>query len=367
MLRVGIDATPLLGARSGVGRYLEGLLRGLRDIGSPVHPVLTTFSLRGAQPPAADRAGTSPAPRRLPARLLHPAWSRTNLPKVEVLTGRLDVFHATNFVLPPSRAVGIVTIHDMAFEHHADTVSAASLRYRRLVPRSVRRATLVICFTDTIRDEICAAYDLDAGQVRVIPHGVDPAWASAAPPSDQQRHRWALPARYLVAVGTVEPRKNLGMLIGAHAAARRASSDVPQLVVVGGPGWGAPLDGENPDPSHVVMAGYLPDADLRAVVAGADALCMPSRYEGFGLPVLEAMASGRAVLASDIGAHREVGGASITYLPFGQSAWRDAIVALAVHGDTGSPAQRQARAASFTWRRSAEAHVQAYRDAVGRS
>jgi glycosyltransferase involved in cell wall biosynthesis len=167
-----------------------------------------------------------------------------------------------------------------------------------------------------------------------------------------------------VAVGTVEPRKNLGMLIAGHAAARRQRIDVPPLVLIGGPGWGAPFGGVQPDAADVSMVGYLSDERLRAVVAGADALCMPSRYEGFGLPLLETLAAGRPVLASDIAAHREVGADAAQYVAMDTSAWAEAITGLATHGPQTSVAQRRARATAFTWRRSAQAHLQTYRDAI---
>jgi glycosyltransferase involved in cell wall biosynthesis len=363
-MRVGIDATPLLGRRSGVGRYVEGLLGGIRDAASTVEPVLTTFSLRGARPPESDVAGAVLAPRRLPARLLNPAWSHTGFPPVELLTGRIRVFHGTNFVQPPSLCAGVLTIHDLAYLHHSDVVTPAAQRYRSLVPRGIRRSALVICFTDAVKDEICDAYTLAPERIRVIPHGVDPGWALAAPPSAAQRSTWDLPPRYIAALGTLEPRKNLGLLIRAHAAARLSEPSVPPLVLVGGPGWGHPWGEARPDHRNVVLTGFLPDDIVRNVVAGADAVCMPSRYEGFGLPILEAMASGRSVLASDIAAHREVGAASISYLPFDPDAWTEALVRLAVRGDDGSADERRARAAGFTWERSAQDHIDAYRDAA---
>lgn len=364
-LRVGIDATPLIGRRTGVGRYVEGLLSGLGQIGDPVDAVLTAFTARGAGQLAPFAGAASIARRRLPARLLQAAWSRASQPRVELLTGRLDVFHGTNFVQPPARRRGVLTIHDLAFLHHADTVSAASARYRVLVPRSIERAALIICFAEAIRDEIRDAYDVQADRIRVIPHGVDPGWAAAQAPSATMLDAWRLPRRYLVAVGTVEPRKNLGLLIDAHAVARMRDPAVPQLVLIGGPGWGEPWGDARPDPAHVVMGGYVPDDRLRWIVAGAAALCMPSRYEGFGLPVLEGMATGRPVLASDIPAHREVGGNALRYLAHDVDAWADAIEQ-AARGEDDSRASRERRdrAAAFTWERSAREHVAAYRDAA---
>src|SRR5919202_610462 len=122
-MRVGLDATPLLGQRSGVGRYVEGLLSGMAALDSPPELLLTLFSIRGSVP-APLPAGTRPAPRRAPARLLRRTWSRSSWPPVEFLTGRVDAFHGTNFMQPPAaRAGGVLTIHDLAFLRYAHTVT----------------------------------------------------------------------------------------------------------------------------------------------------------------------------------------------------------------------------------------------------
>lgn len=365
-LRVGIDATPLLGPRSGVGRYVEGLLQGLRDLpDSGVEPVLTTFSMRGAVPPETDQLRAILAPRRLPARLLQPAWTHAEFPRVEFLTGPIGVFHGTNFVQPPSRAGGVLSIHDLAFLHHADTVTPTVLRYRHLVPRSVARSELIVCFTEAIRQEICEAYAIPLAKVRVIPHGVDAAWGSADAPTDAQLTRWGLPSRYLLAVGTLEPRKNLGLLITAHARARAAAPEaVPPLVLVGATGWGDRFGNAEPNPADVVFAGRVADGQLQAMVAGAQAVCMASRYEGFGLPVLEALAAGTPVLASDIPAHREVGADAVTYLAPDVEAWTAAL-ATGRYSALGDVQQRRRRASAFTWAASAAQHVATYQDAAG--
>jgi glycosyltransferase involved in cell wall biosynthesis len=371
-LRVGIDATPLLGQRSGVGRYVEGLLGGLRQLGpeDAVLPVLTTFSLRGTLPPevAADGAVRASA-RRVPARLLQAVWGRVELPPVEWLSGRVEVFHATNFVLPPTRrAAGVVSIHDMAFERYRDTVSPGALRYREAVPRSVGRADRVICFVESVAEEIRERYRIEPERVVVIPHGVDPSWGEAQPLDAAALLGAGLPERYLLVVGSLEPRKNLSLIVAAHRLARqRDRQSVPPLVLVGGAGWGDRWNGAPPDPDHVVLAGFLDDTLLRGVVASALAVCMPSRYEGFGLPVLEALAAGRPVLASDIDAHRAVAGEAAELLsidgPDDVEGWAEALIAVSRADPAGAGAsdRRRAHASAFTWERSARAHVEVYR------
>lgn len=360
--RVGLDATPLLGTRTGVGRYVRGLLTGLDELQAP-RPVLALFSLRGQLP---SEVPGRPARVRLPARLLHALWQRAPFPPVELLTGRVDVFHAGNFVLPPAlRAAGVVTVHDLTFLRHPETVTPAVLAYRDLVPASLRRAAGVVTVSAAVRDEVCAEYGVDPALVTVAPNGVDSAWFRAEPPSSADRARLGLPNSYLLFVGNVEPRKGLPVLVRAHREARRAHRDVPPLVVVGPGGWGNAWGSSHPEPADVLQLGFLPDPDLRRVVAGAQALCLPSRYEGFGLPVLEALACGRPVLVSDVPAHREVGGPHVLVLPQGDvDAWADALT----RAQGGDPAEqvgaRRAHAATYTWRRSAERHLEAWRAAA---
>jgi glycosyltransferase involved in cell wall biosynthesis len=362
-MRVALDATPLLGQRSGVGRYLSGLLDGMNQISGAPEPILTLFSIRGAIPEPRPR-GTTMAPRRAPARLLNRAWKRMPFPPVELLTGRVDVFHGTNFVLPPlARAAGVVTVHDLTYLRFPETVDDNVRQYRHLVPDAVRRAARVIAVSHTIAEELAAEYSLPEESIVVTPLGVAPEWLSATPPPPERRRALGLPERYVLFAGNREPRKNLGMLLRAHTAARSADTSVPPLVIVGPSGWGDAWAGTRPDPRHVHLLGFLDDADLRATVAGADAVCAPSLYEGFGLPVLEAMAAGTPALASDIPTHREVSGGLATLVGVHDvDGWADELVRLApaAERDAAGALGRRTHAAGYTWRRCAERHVQAY-------
>nr|WP_241834568.1 glycosyltransferase family 1 protein [Pseudofrankia asymbiotica] len=389
-LRVVLDGTPLLGRRTGVGRYVESLLVGLADLvgdetlglnaetialglgaadlasrgGSgrpggavtpsagagrgtserrsageatePAEPALATRAANGRSPGRATFApsarplelaataftwrglaglaealppGIAPTARRVPARLLQEIWANGERLPVELLTGRADVVHGTNFVLPPLRAArGVLTIHDLSYLRTPDTVSAASARYTSLVPRGLRRAAAVITPSQSVAEEVIAAYRIDRDRVTATPLGVDDAWFDATPLKPGWLEAHGLPERYLLFVGTAEPRKNLRTLLSALRGLHGTYPDIPPLVLAGPPGWGAALDTAGLPAGAIVSAGYLDEADLRTAVAGAVALCFPSRYEGFGLPPLEALAAGTPVIAADIPAIREVTG-----------------------------------------------------------
>jgi len=362
-MKVCLDATPLLGVRTGIGRYTEHLLRALTELPDveDIQPAATAFTLRGGgrQLAAAVPGGVPTRSLPVPARALRAAWARTELPPVEWLAGRCEVFHATNFVLPPlSRAAGVVTVHDLGYLRTPDAMDARSRALIDLVPRSLRRAAVVLTPTHAIADDLRGAYPLPADRVMVTPLGVDRSWFGTAPLTEQQRSRLGVPTDYLLFVGTREPRKGLPTLIRAHAEARAQDPAVPPLVLVGPTGWGPD---EQPGADVLVLA-YQDQHVLAGLVAGAAAVIMPSRYEGFGLPVLEAMATGTPVVISDAAALVEVAAGHATVVPVGD---HEALAAAIVGIDDG-PTTRQdriAHAATFTWQRCAQAGVVAYRAA----
>ncbi|HVF03305.1 MAG TPA: glycosyltransferase family 1 protein [Frankiaceae bacterium] len=347
-MRVGLDATPLLGTRTGVGTYVAGLLDGFLDLG--VRPVLTAFTWRGTGglPEHLPRA-----PRRSSARALHEVWSRFDWPPVEWLSGPVDVFHGTNFVLPPARrAAGVVTVHDLSYDHSADTVTPASLRYQTLVPRALARGALVVTPTNAVADEVRERYCLAPERVVATHLGVAGHWYA---PYDRPP---GLPREYVLFVGNREPRKNLPVLLDAL----RRLPDAPPLVLVGPPGWGAAVD-----TTGAITPGYLSGAELAAVVAHASVFAFPSRYEGFGMPPLEALATGTPVVASDLPVTREVLAEHATYAPVGDAeALAEALRAALAAGDGGPAARaaRRAHAARFTWGGCARATLAAYERAL---
>lgn len=371
---VCLDATPLIGSRTGIGRYVASLLPELGALAATSGDRLaaTAFTLRGRgelaallPPGVADRS------RALPARLLQEVWARAELPTVTALIGRVDVFHGTNFVLPPpGRARGVVTVHDLTFLHSPGTVSATSQRLRELVPRALARAAVVCTPSRAIADEIGDAYGVPDDRIQVTPLGVDDGWASTAPPDPGWLAARGLPPRYVLFVGTIEPRKMLPTLLEAKRQLTGTDAgDVP-LVVLGPAGWGPQLDLTGLADGQVVLTGYREDDEVRAIVAGAAVLAFPSAAEGFGLPPLEAFAAGVPVVASDLPVTREVLGddaARATLVPVGDATALAAALAdrLDRPDPPGAAASRRAWAGQFTWAATAAATAQAYRRAAG--
>ncbi len=367
-LRVGLDVTPLLGARTGVGQYTVALVRALSALAEAPTVRLVPFTWRGAGGlPALAPPGVEVVTRRVPARLLRQLWLRVPLPPVEWIAGALDVFHATNFVLPPARhAAGVVTVHDLTFLRRPEWVTSATLDYRGLVPAGLRRAGAVCTVSEAVRGELLEAYPfVDPARVVVTPNGVDDACFDASPPDEATRRRLGLPASYVLFLGTREPRKGLDTLLAAWRSVVADRADVPPLVVAGAAGWGTQAD-LAAVPS-VVTTGYVERRDVPALVAGAVCLAYPSRYEGFGLPPLETLAAGVPVVASDLPVLREVLGGHASYAAVGDPAALAAALLSALDagpGDAAAVAARRAHARRFTWARCAEQTMAAYRLAL---
>lgn len=364
-MRVALDATPLLGEPTGVGRHVAGLVYGLRHLPAP--PDLTLAAVSWRRPGAGSVVGPPVGGRRVPARALHLAWRHLAWPPVEWLSGPADVFHATNFVLPPTRrAAGVVTVHDLTFDRYPDLVTPAVARYRTLVPRSLARAAAVCVPSRAVADELRDRYRVGSTPVVVTPNGVDAAWFRERGVTAGARRRFRLPERYVVAVGSLEPRKGFDVLLRAHAAWQAADSDAPALVLVGPPGWGDPLGVPlaAAAAAGVHLTGWLHHSDLVTVVAGASALAFPSRYEGFGMPPLEAMATGVPVVVSDLPVLHEVCGPHARFVAVGDvDGLVEALAAASADTDLAAEQARRDHAATFSWERTARAATEAYRAA----
>jgi len=350
-MRVAFDAGPWLGTRTGVGRYAYELARRLEALGADLVPY--AVALRGSHPGLRRW--------RLPARAVQNLWRRFDSPAITRLTGAVDLVHGTNFVLPAlGRSPGVVTIHDLSF--FRDETFPGGVRLRDLVPWSVRRAAAVVVPSEAVADEVATSLEVPRGRVFVTHEGVAPEFFGATPLADAALAELGIRRPFALAVGTIEPRKNLHRLVAAWA---RAGAELGgwTLVLAGPGGWGPRL----PDAAGVIRVGWIGDSTLPGLLASADIFCYPSAYEGFGLPPLEAMAAGTAVLCGSYSAAREVlGDAALRVDSTDVDAIAGGLVGL---GTDRSLRKRlavagRARAARYTWEGTARATLEAYRSVI---
>lgn len=244
---------------------------------------------------------------RFPGKLQRWALTAGGWPAAERFSGPADVFLGPAFVTWPTRAaVSIPVIHDLTYLKHPSSMAVRNRIYLRSnMPRVVRRATRIVTVSESVKEQVAAHYGVEPQRICVVPNGVE------APAAGPQPAPHALPDRYFLAVGTLEPRKNIRVLVDAHARLRRRRPDSPKLALVGGQGWGQGQWGADLSEAErlgdVVRLGFVDDDHLWSVYRGAVALVFPSLYEGFGLPVLEAMSVGCPVVAGPTGAIPELG------------------------------------------------------------
>lgn len=346
-MRVAFDWGPLLDPPTGVARYTQELGDALERMGVDV--ARYAVSLRGADVEGVARV-------RAPARLVQSCWHLAERPVLKV-TRTADVVHATNFVLPAlDRTPGVVTVHDLSYLR--DDVFPGGERLRKLVPWSLKRAARVIAPTAAVADEIAERYSYPRERITATHEGVANLFFGATPLADAALSGMGISRPFALAVGTLEPRKNLRRLLEAWGRSdleRRGWS----LVLAGPKGWGPEL----PETPGVVLTGRVEDRTLPGLMAAADLFCYPSLYEGFGLPPLEAMATGAACLVGGYGAAEEVlGDAAELVPPADVDAWADALRRLG--NDEGArkrlSVKGRARAADFSWERTARRTLEVY-------
>jgi glycosyltransferase involved in cell wall biosynthesis len=376
---IGIDYTAGAWQGAGIGRYTRELVRAAvaqstpNDHGDPLRYVL--FYAAGGLPPDApyvrelhDLCAQHPTLRAVPLpltpRLLTILWQRVRLPlPVERFTGPLDLLHAPDFVLPPTRARSLLTVHDLTFLVHPECFEPRLQRYlARVVPRSLHRAHHVLADSHATQRDLTRLLGVPAERISVIYPGVDARFCRLpASTSEPVRRRLRLPDAFLLFVGTLEPRKNLVRLLEAL----HRLPDAPPLVLAGRRGWlydDAFAAVERLDlQERVHWLDFVADADLPALYNLAEAFVYPSLYEGFGLPVAEALACGTPVVTSRLASLPEVAGDAAVLVDPLESTSIAAGIRQALEASRRLREAGPAQVSRFRWEAAAQGLLACYR------
>jgi glycosyltransferase involved in cell wall biosynthesis len=369
-VRILVDYRPALRQRSGVGEYVHQLARALAERQDDrVDAFTSSWKDRPASADVADLGtGVRMVDRRIPVRWLNAAWHRLGWPPVEWVAGRrYDVVHSpAPLLLPSTHAAGLITIHDLDFLAHPERTRAEMRHaYPALVARHAAAADGIIVVSEHVAEKASRLLRIDPERISVCPHGI-PRWSTAP------RIEPGNPAgRYLLFLGTLEPRKNVEGLLAAYRDLIARRPDAPPLklagaAVAGATAWRDAI-GQPPLLGKVDYHGYVSDGDRQALYAGARLLVLPSFDEGFGMPVLEAMSLGIPVVASTRGALPEVSaGAALLVDPEDIAGLSQAMERVLFDGQVarrmGEDGLR--RSAGFSWARTAELTRAAYERAI---
>jgi glycosyltransferase involved in cell wall biosynthesis len=362
-LRVGIDGRAFSSPAAGVRRYVSGLVPALR-VADPALEIVALGGTRADVPTGIDHVDE---PWHPPSNL---GWSAVGLPRAAARVGA-DVIHAPAYTAPLwSSAPVVLTIHDVSYERHPEWYPYQRDWVRRaFYRRSARGAAQVVTDSEFSAGEIAAAYQISRDRITVVPLGVS---SHFAPDGATDTIPAGIAPPFLLHVGDLHERRNLPMVVHAMLKAQRRPGMPSLTLVLAGVdrGIGDRLMGyarEANSPDAVVVLGAVSDVQLLTLYRGAAALVYPSRYEGFGLPVLEAMACGTPVIASRAASIPEVLGEAGTLLdPDDEPGWAEEIAR--VIGDEWHRGRMRtaglARAKEFTWTRTARLTLDVYRRAA---
>jgi glycosyltransferase involved in cell wall biosynthesis len=344
-LHVALDMRLADYRTGGIARYAEELARALADI--PGIELLPVRTRRGATDDATSVYLRTPPHHRLERYAIGI--------ELALARQRLDIYHATDFVAPRlPRVARVATVHDLAFQHWPEDLEPDALTYYRGLAASRRWTRRWITPSRWTARELAQTYTIDPALISVIPHGVSIGLCGDGHLPREQRQG------FLLAVGTIEPRKRYDLLLDALAL----TTCRPPIVVVGASGWNAgACEGRLRSTPGVTWLGAVANAELRRLYREAVALLVPSRAEGFGLPALEAMASGTPVLSSGGGALPEVTADAALVVADAPARWAAAMERIVADTDTWQRLSEAglARARNFTWARAAQATAEVYR------
>jgi len=366
---IGLDATALAGKKTGIGIYTDQLIKALLNDYPEV--IVKLFSCKPVSPDNSRQVRLSrnawkslPYPG-VPPTILYSLWSFLKYPPIELLTGEIDIFHGLSYVLPPTKkARTVLTIHDLAFMRIPEVHTRLRVILTpQFVRKSVARADAILAVSEHTKNDIVDLFNVDPSKITVTYNGVDHRLFHPQQDSlfiEKVMRQYGIIKPYVYYLGTIEPRKNVDILVKAFVYVNEKLGGNFQLVLTGKKGWKVDALMQDitkmAETRDLVYTGYVTDEEKAALYNGAELFVYPSQYEGFGIPVVEAMACGCPVITTNVSSLPEVAGTAGILVPPGDlDALADGIIKILCDQDLRKRMSEASliQAAEFTWQRTA--------------
>lgn len=372
-MKICVDVQSAVSQRAGIGRYTRILVDYLDQHLTQHELLLFYFDFQRRAQSLSVRNATVKAVHWCPGAIAQQAWKRIGFPPFDSFSGKADLFHFPNFTMPPlRRGKSVVTMHDMSFARFPEFAEAKNLaNLKARIPDSASRADAIITISDFSAGEIETLLKVPREKIHAIPLGIGPEFTRAPDEAMRRmRERHGLKRPYILFVGTIEPRKNISFLVDVFDQLKEFDGD---LVIVGHRGWtcGPTLAriAASPRKDRIrLLESIGNDGELSAIYSAAELFVIPSFYEGFGFPPLEAMACGTPVVSSSGGSLPEtVGQAAPVIKGFDLQPWTDMIMQMIYDQDARKRyiALGLKQAARFSWTTTAERTRDVYEKVLG--
>lgn len=369
-MKIGIDISLLCLPKTGVGQYRYNLVKALLEKrGDSEEIYLYGFNYRlfdVFQGLGFEEMGAELDIKKFPNRAASIWWNFFNWPKIEKCVENCDVYHLSETGFQPSNKLSVATIHDLTIEkfpelHLGENKFFSNLRHKRLAKSNAH----LIAVSESTKQDFVDYYGVNPARISVVHHGVSPEYKPEIN-NTEVKAKYGIEGEYFLYLGTIEPRKNLVRVLEAFREFKKNSKSGLKLVLAGGLGWGyeevLALAGEMKQ--DVILTGYVDEKDKPALLCGAECLVYASLYEGFGLPVLEAMACGLPVITSQNSGMSEVAGdAAIFVNPETSMDIYEALVEISKNGNLAGKLSQKGieRAKCFSWEKCAEETKKVYK------